>query len=142
MKRLIILLFLPILLISSCNIPQEIKGCTAEGKVCPDGSVVGRTGPNCEFEQCPTESGKVIEIQDYKIDITCNTDSDCQLINKELGLSCCYAGACIPVDYSRAGYVAVNSNAFETLRNLNFSIVCDIFLPFITSIEVLVRIAL
>tara|TARA_Y100000310_G_C20428261_1_gene690131 strand:- start:201 stop:689 length:489 start_codon:yes stop_codon:yes gene_type:complete len=24
-----------------------------EGLVCPDGTVVGRTGPNCEFEECP-----------------------------------------------------------------------------------------
>ncbi len=29
------------------------KACTLEAKVCPDGSSVGRTGPNCEFAQCP-----------------------------------------------------------------------------------------
>lgn len=119
MKKLLILLFLSLFLISACNIPQEIKGCTAEGKVCPDGSVVGRIGPNCEFEKCPSETGKTIEIKDYKLDITCNTDSDCQLIDKELGLSCCYAGACTPIDYSSDGYVAVNSNSFENLRSIN-----------------------
>jgi len=27
--------------------------CTLEAKVCPDGSSVGRTGPNCEFAPCP-----------------------------------------------------------------------------------------
>jgi len=27
--------------------------CTAEAKICPDGSSVGRTGPNCEFAECP-----------------------------------------------------------------------------------------
>lgn len=27
--------------------------CTQEAKVCPDGSAVGRTGPNCEFAECP-----------------------------------------------------------------------------------------
>jgi hypothetical protein len=30
------------------------KACTLEAKVCPDGSSVGRTGPNCEFAPCPT----------------------------------------------------------------------------------------
>ena len=27
--------------------------CTQEAKLCPDGSYVGRTGPNCEFTPCP-----------------------------------------------------------------------------------------
>lgn len=27
--------------------------CTQEAKICPDGSAVGRTGPNCEFAPCP-----------------------------------------------------------------------------------------
>ena len=27
--------------------------CTADAKLCPDGSAVGRTGPNCEFAECP-----------------------------------------------------------------------------------------
>ncbi len=29
------------------------QGCTMEAKMCPDGSAVGRTGPNCEFAACP-----------------------------------------------------------------------------------------
>lgn len=28
--------------------------CTMEAMICPDGSSVGRTGPNCEFSPCPT----------------------------------------------------------------------------------------
>lgn len=27
--------------------------CTEEAKICPDGSAVGRSGPNCEFASCP-----------------------------------------------------------------------------------------
>jgi hypothetical protein len=27
--------------------------CTMEAKLCPDGSYVGRTGPACEFAECP-----------------------------------------------------------------------------------------
>jgi len=36
--------------------PAEEPGataCTMEAKICPDGSAVGRTGPNCEFAPCP-----------------------------------------------------------------------------------------
>ncbi|MFA6476170.1 MAG: hypothetical protein WCV68_02005 [Candidatus Paceibacterota bacterium] len=34
------------------NVPIQ-KACTEEAKVCPDGSSVGRQGPNCEFAPCP-----------------------------------------------------------------------------------------
>ncbi|MDP3560406.1 MAG: DUF1016 N-terminal domain-containing protein [Legionellaceae bacterium] len=27
--------------------------CTQEAKICPNGSIVGRSGPNCEFSLCP-----------------------------------------------------------------------------------------
>lgn len=29
------------------------RACTEEAKLCPDGSAVGRTGPECEFAACP-----------------------------------------------------------------------------------------
>jgi len=29
------------------------RACTLEAKICPDGTSVGRTGPNCEFAACP-----------------------------------------------------------------------------------------
>ena len=32
--------------------------CTQDTKLCPDGSYVGRTGPNCEFALCPGMSDK------------------------------------------------------------------------------------
>lgn len=32
---------------------EKQKACTREAKICPDGSAVGRTGPNCEFAPCP-----------------------------------------------------------------------------------------
>ena len=33
---------------------KEPVACTMDAKLCPDGSYVGRTGPNCEFK-CPCE---------------------------------------------------------------------------------------
>lgn len=37
------------------NEPENPDGivCTMEVKQCPDGSFVGREGPNCEFKKCP-----------------------------------------------------------------------------------------
>jgi len=36
------------------NLLNSPPACTMEAKLCPDGSAVGRTGPNCEFAVCPT----------------------------------------------------------------------------------------
>lgn len=38
--------------------------CTMEAKICPDGSYIGRTGPNCEFAECPLV--KTDETADWK----------------------------------------------------------------------------
>lgn len=40
-----------------CRGPPKCQAvaCTEEAKVCPDGSAVGREGPNCEFAACPGE---------------------------------------------------------------------------------------
>ncbi len=39
--------------------------CTQEAKLCPDGSYVSRTGPNCTFAECPSSG------------LTCLKDADC-----------------------------------------------------------------
>jgi hypothetical protein len=67
MKKLsIIALFFPLLFLSACssksqttytqsqeNKSQVPVACTAEAKICPDGSAVGRGGSNCDFTPCP-----------------------------------------------------------------------------------------
>ena len=34
---------------------EELIFCTADAKICPDGSGVGRVPPSCEFAPCPGE---------------------------------------------------------------------------------------
>ena len=54
--------------------------CTLEAKLCPDGSYVGRTGPNCEFALCPSEAlcegGECPEVKPLPV-TECKKDSDC-----------------------------------------------------------------
>jgi len=65
--------------------------CTMEAKICPDGSSVGRTGPNCEFTPCPLYGGK-IEFN-KPIDISVNDEvtfpDGLSLILKEINDSRC-----------------------------------------------------
>jgi hypothetical protein len=70
------------------------KACTAEAKICPDGSAVGRSGPNCEFAACPTVAtatatttlmsgqssqinGITLTVGDLVEDSRCPTDVQC-----------------------------------------------------------------
>lgn len=50
--------------------------------------------------------------QQFAPDTSCQTDGDCQLINKDFAYSCCYAGSCQGIDYSQDKWIAVNSNSF------------------------------
>lgn len=49
-----------LLLLAGCATSTDGPGdvaCTMDAKICPDGSAVGRQGPNCEFAPCPGETG-------------------------------------------------------------------------------------
>lgn len=47
--------------------PQS-QACTLEAKICPDGSSVGRTLPNCEFAPCPEISTTPTPVSDPTTD--------------------------------------------------------------------------
>ncbi len=53
MTRIFILLILALFLISCFLVSEKPVACTEEAKLCPDGSAVGRIGPDCEFAECP-----------------------------------------------------------------------------------------
>ena len=50
-KSIFILLIISLLFLVSC-VQNNQGACTQEAKLCPDGTSVGRTGPNCEFDTC------------------------------------------------------------------------------------------
>jgi len=62
--------------ISKPSIHQVGTACTAEAKICPDGSTVGRVGPNCEFTPC---SATISKPPGY-FDTGCSIDDDCVLL--------------------------------------------------------------
>ncbi|MDA1334415.1 MAG: thioredoxin family protein [bacterium] len=45
------------------------NGCTAEGKVCFDGTIVGRVGSTCEFEACPADDAAMKEDGDTTMEV-------------------------------------------------------------------------
>lgn len=77
--------------------PSEPVACTMEAKICPDGSAVGRTGPNCAFAPCPGE-GAVAEV------VTCTPESkENQMCTREYAPVCglveiqCVTTPCNPI---------------------------------------------
>lgn len=59
----------PILVCNQTTKPvPDQKACTLEAKICPDGSSVGRSGPNCEFAACPiSESTPSADMTNWKL---------------------------------------------------------------------------
>ena len=58
-------------------IPSPVA-CTQEAKQCPDGSFVGRTGPNCEFAKCPdSNQPSVGKACSGPNDTSCPADYEC-----------------------------------------------------------------
>lgn len=45
--------------------PSPATQCTLEAKLCPDGSSVGRTGPQCEFASCPSPKDETANWKTY-----------------------------------------------------------------------------
>lgn len=88
--------------------PGEPVFCTQEAMLCPDGSYVGRTGPNCDFAPCPEvqrqEQGiqlpKGYTLDSYKIEkvleMTCSKNSDCELpFEYAVRSNCPYIAPCL-----------------------------------------------
>lgn len=44
---------------------SSMRACTLDAKICPDGSAVGRTGPNCEFSACPSADSETANWKTY-----------------------------------------------------------------------------
>ncbi|MCE9508058.1 MAG: hypothetical protein K8R48_07075 [Alphaproteobacteria bacterium] len=55
MSRILFTLSLLFLFSTSAHALEPSVFCTQDAKLCPDGSGIGRTGPNCEFAPCPGE---------------------------------------------------------------------------------------
>lgn len=69
----IIILLIVLLAVSASAIMVFLKpktnqvACTMEAKICPDGSAVGRSGPKCEFAECPITTNEKSIILETKI---------------------------------------------------------------------------
>ncbi|MEK6840071.1 MAG: hypothetical protein AABX72_03950 [Nanoarchaeota archaeon] len=64
-KRTIMLLSLIVIAIMGCQSYEEPVACTMDAKECPDGSAVGRIGPDCQFAPCPGEELSSPDADDY-----------------------------------------------------------------------------
>ena len=52
--KMIIFVGLLMIAVFALGCARPEVACPADARLCPDGSAVGRTGPNCEFAACPS----------------------------------------------------------------------------------------
>jgi hypothetical protein len=64
-----------------------VRGCSAEARLCPDGSYVGRTGAACEFSPCTMPSARIHEIP--PVDDTTSTEPSTEATSSHSGEVAC-----------------------------------------------------
>ena len=69
----------PIVTTSAIRPTPIRRGCTLEAKLCPDGTAVGRSGPNCEFAECPVITPKAAIFCGGIAGKTCPAGLQCKL---------------------------------------------------------------
>jgi hypothetical protein len=114
---------------SNTQPPGTVKACTQEAKICPDGSAVGRMGPNCEFAACPTAAPAATTTT------TTTTTTTSGTVTLTIGKSAAVNGTTIgvlslsedsrcPVDVQciQAGTVRVRASVNALNRDFTFSL--------------------
>jgi len=99
--------------------------CTLELFVCPDGSTVGRQGPDCEFPDCPTSLPEQVDGQcscsPLEYNFILNLDSSCDTDeldgNDGIGLTFCFLGVTSNLS-PNDGTVRLDDNRDEEVRRL------------------------
>jgi putative hemolysin len=81
---------------SECGDTNIAKVCTEEAKICPDGSSVGRTWPNCEFAPCPSEESVVCTMEYMPV---------CASVAVQ-----CVKAPCLPIEQTFSNKCMMNAN--------------------------------
>jgi hypothetical protein len=71
--------------------------CTSQAKICPDGSSVGRTGPNCQFAECPVVSSYTWGFVGTEASGTPMTAVSLQVLGGKKYFAGDYEGSCSPI---------------------------------------------
>jgi hypothetical protein len=116
----------------SGNVPVQ-NACTMEAKLCPDGSSVGRSGPNCEFSPCPAPNASPSAIQtnwktynnpafgvvfDYPSDAELKESQNEIVVSKKMkGLNCYQPGCIDPLDITIEKGKAGANKDIESIAN-------------------------
>jgi len=111
MKWFIAILILTTVLIAGCT-QISYKACTMEAKLCPDGSYVGRTPPNCDFAPCPSE----INCSSFSVD---NCPTQCVICPP---CEVCSSISCQTEEFCKN--IGFNRSWWESVRPPNISNIC------------------
>ena len=114
---------------------QEVA-CTMEAMICPDGSSVGRSGPNCEFSPCPTASSFEVSNVMYSVSFVNSKGEAKKIIVYKIGEEESIPRAntyIVDEDLSKKNAIKIEIGDFGYQANRNLNCDCDIYLKIVPS---------
>lgn len=109
------------------SVPSRQVVCTLEAKICSDGSAVGRTGPNCEFAECPQVPTLPVgyTLENYTVEkvtgVSCTKHADCTVPGEYavqsrcLFVSLCLENSCAVICPSRINAVTFQCDGGKSI---------------------------
>lgn len=91
-----------------CTAPPV--ACTQEAKLCPDGSAVGRTLPNCEFAACPgaiAPNAGTLDCNSFSVDTCPSQCAICPPCAECSSISCNEKSFCKGIGFDENWYASV-----------------------------------
>ncbi len=104
--------------------PGDGQACTQEAKLCPDGSAVGRTGPNCEFAECPLTGVSTTTTTTTSSSATLTIGTSATIKGTTIGILALVEDSRCPVDVQciQAGTVRVRASINSSTSDYTFTL--------------------
>ena len=113
------------------QVQYSLQNCARDNKICPDGSIVMRLGPDCDFEKCPEVSSDFCDYGNPKMDYMgrnaeqCKNSFECKPYEKKFSNKC--GCGCEAPDWATGGTYCQEGDRYYEFCSENYDPICGVY---------------